>query len=336
MCDELLALSVKYGYDTIPDYWKSGNEKSAEHRVPRYMTRFSPQIFSLAHTELISNEGIDILLDSVVSAPVMEQHHCKGLIIDSKSGREFYPAKIIIDTTGDGDILYRAGVPTVLGKKYFTYVGHKTDIDLCKKVTNSGKIQHLLTMVSGGNADLYDNRHNENIPLYSGTTANEVTEYILKNQKVLLDNIRNDQREYRDIVTLPTMPQFRTTRRIKGDYTLTVQDEYRHFDDSIGAICDFDHADVLYEVPYRCLINSKFDNLITAGRSADASGYAWDVLRAIPPAIITGQAAGVAAAQAIDENVSISDVNISEVQANLDSANVMMHFDDKLIPTGKN
>ena len=96
------------------------------------------------------------------------------------------------------------------------------------------------------------------------------------------------------------MPQLRTTRRIDGDYTLLESDKYRHFEDSIGAIGDFERRDFLYEIPYRTLIRSGYDNLITAGRSASADGYAWDVVRVIPPAIITGQAAGTAAAQALE------------------------------------
>ena len=133
-------------------------------------------------------------------------------------------------------------------------------------------------------------------------------------------------------MTLPNMPQFRTTRHIDGDYTLQTDDAYRHFEDSIAAICDFDRRDFLYEVPYRTLIRQEFPNLITAGRSAAADGYAWDVLRVIPPAILTGQAAGVACALAIDEQTDICHVNIKKLQEILAGQNVMIHFSDDLIP----
>jgi hypothetical protein len=128
------------------------------------------------------------------------------------------------------------------------------------------------------------------------------------------------------------MPQFRTTRRIDGDYTLTTEDKYKHFEDSIGAICDFDNRDILYEVPYRTLVRRGFDNIITAGRSAAAEGYAWDVLRVIPPAIITGQAAGDAAGISIDSGVSIAEINLPKLQKTLEEEKVIIHFDDSLIP----
>ena len=52
----------------------------------------------------------------------------------------------------------------------------------------------------------------------------------------------------------------------------------------------------------------------------------------IPPAILTGQAAAVCASRAIDDSCAIYDVNIGAVQSKLESENVMIHFDDSLIP----
>ena len=127
------------------------------------------------------------------------------------------------------------------------------------------------------------------------------------------------------------MPQLRTTRRIDGDYTLCEDDVYRHFDDSVGAICDFDRRDYLYEIPLRCLTKSGYPNVIAAGRCASGTGYAWDVLRVIPPAIITGQASAAACFIALRDNESIYNVNIKELQVLLEEQNVMIHFDDSLI-----
>ena len=102
----------------------------------------------------------------------------------------------------------------------------------------------------------------------------------------------------------------------------------------MGAICDFDRADYLYEVPLRALYSKACPNLLTAGRSAAGEGYAWDVLRVIPPAIQTGQAAGEAAALAVEMNTDPGKVSIAQLQARLARGGVMIHFDDKLIPDG--
>ena len=72
--------------------------------------------------------------------------------------------------------------------------------------------------------------------------------------------------------------------------------------------------------------------LLAVGRAASAEGYAWDVLRVIPPAILTGQAAGAAAAQAIDEKCSVRDVNIPKLQKTLEAQNVLIHMTPDLLP----
>ena len=131
------------------------------------------------------------------------------------------------------------------------------------------------------------------------------------------------------------MPQFRTTAHMKADYSLKVADAYRHFDDSVCAINDFEHRDHLFEVPLRTLCRRDYPNILTAGRSADGTGYGWDLLRVIPPAILTGQAAGEAASLAIKTGTSAAEVDITALQAKLESENVMVHFPDAYVPEDK-
>lgn len=166
------------------------------------------------------------------------------------------------------------------------------------------------------------------MPLYDGTNADDINRYLILNQKELLNKLKSSDRKYREISALPGMAQFRTTRRIEGDYTLKESDAYRHFEDSVGAICDFDRRDYLFEIPYSTLVRTGWDNIITVGRSAAGDGYAWDVLRVIPPAIIIGQAAGNAVSMAIDDKEPIWNINIKKLQSQLESQNVVIHFDD--------
>lgn len=331
MAEEFLRLSVKYGYDTIPEQWKdpSGKKSGGE----RYFTRFSPAIFSLALTELIENEGVDILYDTIVSEPIMENGHCKGLVLESKSGREYYEGKIIVDTTGDADILYRAGVPTQQGGNFFTMCSLGTDIEACKKTADTKDMRYLMSYYFGGKADLYGGNHPEDMPKFTGTTKESVTDFVVKNHLETLNSIKPINRRERDIVMLPSMAQFRTTRTIIGDEMFDKTNTFTHSNTSIGAICDFDHRDYLFEVPYGTLVKTGFDNLITAGRTACAKrDYSWDILRVIPPAIITGQAAGIAASIAIDTQKPIYGIDVPSLQKELEKQDVMIHFDDSLIP----
>ena len=331
MAEEFLRLSVKHGYDTIPDEWKNG--EPGEGAKTRYLTRFSVPIFIIELTKLMNDNGVKLLFDTVISKPVMESGHCRGLIVENKSGREFYSAKQVIDTTGDADVLYRAGVPTVQGKNYYTFYAYGANAETCKKAYETNDMANLPKVYFGGKADLYGGNHPEGMKYFTGTDAEDISDYIIRNHTEMLKNIADDDRKARDIFEIPTMCQFRTTRHIDGEYTVKEDDTYKHFEDSVGAINDFDRKDYLFEIPYRAMIKKGFDNLITAGRCVAGEGYAWDVLRVIPPAIISGQAAGEAAVLAIESEKPIYDVDIKELQLRLEKADVMIHFDDSLIPS---
>ena len=333
LCDELMRLSVRDGYDTLPKEWANGDpgEKSNGTRL---VTRYSSNIFAMTLMELAHKEGVDLMMDCLATDPVMEGSRITGVVVQTKAGRSFCPAKVVIDATGDADLMARAGVPTVTGRNFFTYIGYKIDLDTCQKAVRTGNIRDAMVAESGGGIDLYGHNQPSDVPLYTGLSSAEVTDYLLRNQSILLSKLRKTGRNTRDMAQLPGVPQFRTTRRVDGEYTLRVEDAYRHFDDSVGAICDFDRADYLYEVPLRALYSKACPNLLTAGRSAAGEGYAWDVLRVIPPAIQTGQAAGEAAALAVEMNTDPGKVSIAQLQARLARGGVIIHFDDKLIPDG--
>lgn len=328
LCDELLKLSYKYGWTSMNDSWKNGYEVKNGRMVAHY----SPAIFSLAMVELLRKEGVTLYLDTVLDNAVVNNGKIDGVIITSKSGREYIKAKMFVDATGDADLLYRAGVPTVDGKNYFTYAAKGINKDTVKRYLETNKMHTMYRNYMGGTANLYGGNHPEGKKFYVGVTKEDVTEYITDNQMVLLENIKGTNPDEFDLTVLPSMPQFRTTRRLDGDATFTVDDAYKHKDDSICAICDFDRKDYLYEVPFASLVKTGYKNVISSGRCTSAIGYGWDVVRVIPPAILTGQAAGEACALAIESNKPIYAVDIKTLQARLEKNNVIIHFDDALIP----
>lgn len=331
MSEEMLNLAVKLGYDSMPDEWKNGQEPG-EDAKSRYVSKFSVNIYILQLTKWLKDENVDILFDTIVSQPIMEKGKCKGVVVENKTGTQYFEADVIIDATGDADVLYRAGVPTVQGKNYHTFYATVTDLEICKEAVEQKDIKKLYRKrLFGGKANLFGVGHPEGKPFWSGTTAEDVTNYVVENHIEFLENIKNDNRTERDITELPHMVQLRTTRRLDGEYTLTTNDVYKHFDDSISALNDFEHRHFLYEIPYRVMIKRGFENLIAAGRITSGDGYGWDLLRVIPPAIITGQAAGVAASISIDDKKAVYDIDVTKLQNILEKQNVIIHFDDNLV-----
>jgi len=122
----------------------------------------------------------------------------------------------------------------------------------------------------------------------------------------------------------------REARRAIGDYVLTVDDvlEGHRFEDAIarcGMPVEDHHAGTdtrwvyvkdhsYYEIPYRCLLPQGLDNVLVAGRCLSATHDAHASARSSATAMGMGQAAGIAAAQALDANSSTQDVDVSTVQ----------------------
>ena len=59
---------------------------------------------------MMDDAGVEVLLYVFVADTIVENGKIKGVIIESKAGREAILAKTIIDCTGDGDVAFRAGV----------------------------------------------------------------------------------------------------------------------------------------------------------------------------------------------------------------------------------
>lgn len=333
LCEKWVRLSAQYGYDTIPKEWKNGEPK--EPTDIRYIQRYSPNIFALQLMDELTTSGADVLFDCIACDPIMEGNVCKGVITESKSGTEYYTCKMLIDVTGDCDVFRRGGVPVVTGENFFTYSAKMITLATMEKAVKEKDISYAFIDISGGNINLFGDNQPTNIPKWSGLTVEEVTDYLIRNQHLVLEKLKSTDRFSRDITHLPFMPQFRTTCRLDADYALKIEDAYKHFDDSICAINDFEHRDHLFEVPLRCITRKDYPNMLTAGRSAAGIGYGWDLLRVIPPAIITGQAAAHVATMAIKNKVNVADVNISALQSNLENDNIMVHFPDEYIPEDK-
>ncbi|MDR0543358.1 MAG: FAD-dependent oxidoreductase [Dysgonamonadaceae bacterium] len=118
----------------------------------------------------------------------------------------------------------------------------------------------------------------------------------------------------------------RESRHIEGDYTFTADDwiARRSFDDEIGRNCYYIDVhkvgakDVYYKrgeshgIPYRILTPKGLKNVLMAGRCVSADEVAFGSLRVMPPCLVTGEAAGMAAAHAIAQ--TRNDVHKIDVQ----------------------
>ncbi|GAC1405272.1 MAG: FAD-dependent oxidoreductase [Novosphingobium sp.] len=70
------------------------------------------EVFKYVADVLVQEAGVTPMLHRMFVAPIMEGDTIRGVIVESKAGREAILAKRVIDATGDADIAHRAGAPT--------------------------------------------------------------------------------------------------------------------------------------------------------------------------------------------------------------------------------
>lgn len=133
----------------------------------------------------------------------------------------------------------------------------------------------------------------------------------------------------------------RETRRIRGRYYLTWEDLDRgaRFEDGITEIGSGSNIHPVddpyeeppqglpappkfrtrpYQIPYRCLVAADVDNLLMAGRCISGDCYAMGSYRLTGNVVRTGEAAGLAAAMAVQQGVLPPELDGKALVARLD------------------
>ncbi|MGI6208703.1 MAG: FAD-dependent oxidoreductase [Anaerolineae bacterium] len=320
IAEELLHLSLKYGPGQVPEGWKQGAQ--LEERS-RYRVVFNPASFVLALDEVLEEAGVELWLDTLVTRPVVEDGRAAGVEVENKAGRGTLRGRCLVDATGDADLAFRAGAPCAEGLNWLSLWALEVD------TAGEGGARPKMTWV-GANAN--GRGQSADMPRVSGCGPRDATEFVLAGRRLLRERYREryaSGQANRDTlypVALPAMAQFRTTRRILGREGMRPGQAGVTRPDSIGLVGDWRTAGPVWEVPFGALVPQGVSGLVVAGRCLDAEGDAWEVARVIPPAALTGQAAGAAAALAVRSQTSPDQLPVQALQDHLRGRGVPLHL----------
>ncbi len=109
-----------YRHEQTQDSVGIGNEIEARARAAGATSdesqstsqAFDAERFKVVADRLVEENGITPMLHRTFVAPIVEGGVVRGVITESKSGREAILAQRVVDATGDADVAYRAGAPT--------------------------------------------------------------------------------------------------------------------------------------------------------------------------------------------------------------------------------
>ena len=329
--------------------------------------------------QLAIKAGVTLRYFTAFVSPKINKKRIVGLFLHGKSGLSYVKSKVVVDTTGDADVAYRAGCPTVKGRdtdgamtpatlifriddadsKAWEHYCRETGDVRCKAIISNLRQKNQWPLNLDAMIFCEMPRHGSFFvntllrPDVDGTDEVSLTDAIIKERKdaaILMDIIKKHIPGFssaRMTVTAP-MLGIRETRRIVGQYTLTVADvvEGIHHTDTI-ALTGFgwdlpdpgktSHQPMFgkginlpyIEVPYRSLIPIGIDNLIVAGRCISIERQVLGPVRIQPACFATGQAAGIAAVLALNE-IPFTKINTDDLRRSLVENSAIVYSEAKL------
>ena len=320
LAEELLRLSIVHGAEArYPDLWLD-RDATKEERVEgkRFEVRFNPQLFAIEAERLLVKEGVKLLYGTVASGVRVEGGRITHVVVENKSGRQAVAVGSVIDCTGDADLCKLSGADTAIFEK--------GNILSCWYYYFMDGAYNLKTL---GFCDSPEEREVSNFKRvisprrYCGVIGEDVSEFVIKSREAMLDSYLDITKDASTAfpVTLATIPQFRTTRKLVGAYTLDESEVHTFMPDSVGLVSDWRRRGPVFEIPFGTLYTEKVKNLLAAGRCISVTDAMWDITRVIPDCAVTGEAAGVAAALSND----FTALDVSKLQAELSRRGVKLH-----------
>lgn len=333
------------------------------------------EMFKFVADTMIAEAGIVPMLHCSTVDAIMDGNTIKGVVTESKSGRQAILARRVIDATGDADIAHFSGAPYHLEPKdkrepvsvnfgcsgvdiqvFLDYIinrktsiadwngvesGEKEEgefstylVEPFQKAKENGEMPEYAHLESYWN-DFTDagevrSLNAIHMPGYDCIDVNDLTKAEIEGRKHVMWAVEA-LKKYTpgfDKARLRTMGASlgtRESRKIIGAYNLTEQDVMHEarFKDSIGINPEFLDGNQIaimpstgryFHVPYGCILPQKVENLLVAGRSVAGDQVSHAATRQMMCCTITGQGAGIAAAQSVKDKVTCREVDIAKVQ----------------------
>lgn len=332
------------------------------------VTPFEPEAAKMAAERMCVESGVELKYHTMVVDTVVRDGVVTGVICADKEGLHYQPASVTVDCSADGDVAAFAGALTEYGREsdglvqpmtmFFRvsgvddeavqrYVGaHPDDVRPFASIVQKAREEGRFPAPRKG-VGMYKTLkpgvwriNTSRILDHNGTCAKDLSsaEIAGRDQVAqLMKFFRSDLPGFENVELLDTasMIGVRETRRVIGEYVLTLEDLQtgRHFEDVValsaypvdihdptGAGGGVDQAYATaneYEIPYRSLVPRHINGLLVAGRCISATHEALGAIRVMPAAFAMGEASGTAAALASSSAVAPRDINIRDLQSRM-------------------
>jgi hypothetical protein len=308
------------------------NTRTKPHPIC-YAVAFDPDGWKRASDDMVAEAKIDLRLHSQFAGALVEDGRITGVLTESKQGRQAILGQVVIDTTGDLDVAVSAGARFSRDSYMVTTVFRLggVDTDEAERFQFEEPERHRVLdlearRIIGGSWDYWWLKtplpgivwcNCPHMTGLDGLTVADLTRAEFEGRKrihAMVDHVRTHLPGFRDCYVVDVAPQtgVRQTRMLEGEYVVTKEDitGRRRFDDSIARGRD-------YYTPFRALVPQEVDGLLVAGRHYSATPPAQKISREIPPCMAMGEAAGIAAAMALEAGTKVRSIDVGTLQRRL-------------------
>lgn len=324
--------------------------KTREPGMMRHAIMVDPELLKCILNNMALEAEVKQLLHSWGTTAIVDKNSVKGIIFESKSGRQAVLGKVIVDATGDGDIFASAGAgfDGSLDQGYrssaLAMVFRIGNIDF-DKFADFRQSQPQQWQEMRDKADAIAGFHVGPVPAQrkdvfwvnsfikdrSAIKVEDLTWVETNVRKAMLPvyeyykkNLPGFENSY--IYDSASQIGTRGSRRLIGEYVLTKEDvrSRKKFDDIVAVFPQGVPLGMTPEgmpknvgLPYRCLVPVDLNGLLVAGRCFSSDQAANTMFNIIPHCIAMGQAAGAAAALAVKNRVEPRKVNYKKLRERL-------------------
>lgn len=331
----------------------------------------------LIYDRRVTEAGAEVLFLTHFVDLVTDAGRVRSVVVHNKSGLQQIAAGVVVDCTGDADAAVAAGAPFEKGDPQ---TGELQPCTLCFVLAgiDNRRLQAWLWADNARNlllkpaiaaakaaGDLQIVEEGANVAYQSASTIGLNFSHVFNvdatdaaqlarahvEGRRLVQHLTAFMRKYcpgceqAHLVNSGVQIGVRETRRIVGDYVLTLGDYLarRSFPDEIARNAYYidihlskkaweQHAErprdwdaqthqygpgESHGVPYRCLIPRGLTNVLVAGRCISTDRAVQGATRTMPNCLAVGEAAGCAAAEAVGRGGDVRQVDVSRLRARL-------------------
>ncbi|MDF2484069.1 MAG: dependent oxidoreductase [Herbinix sp.] len=338
-------------------------------------TPIDAEALKRVYDEMVREAGVTVLFNTQLVSAISNHHKVDYIIVSNKGGLTAYQGKMYVDCTGDADLVAMAGLPYEIGDEETHELQPNTHCFVLANVDEYQFRHSPIVHMNNPQSAVYKIAKSDKYPLVVdahccisqvgprtfGFNAGHLFQVdpldpfsvseALMNGRQLAHQFHEGLKEFLPetyassfLVSTAAALGIRESRRIIGEYTITIEDyiERKSFSDEIGRNCYFldvhnskkDVEKILsgksngeeewrpyapgesHGIPYRSLIPKNIENLLVAGRSISCDHRVQGSVRVMPVCFVTGQAAGMATWLALNLG-DVRQVNVSLLRSKL-------------------